>query len=229
MGFKKGNIPWNLGRKFLAGDLNPSKRPEVRKKISEAKKGCIPWCTGLTKETDERIKKLGESISKARKELKQKGLLTSWNKGLTKETSEKIKEMSEKESKIILNQFKNGRKTCPKPYKLFKAGFREDLGHYVRSSWEANYARILKYLKIEYFYEFKRFDLGKTTYTPDFYLPNSDEYHEIKGSLYNNKEKINLFKEKYPKIKFILIDTKKYKKLKAQYQPLISGWEDYEW
>jgi hypothetical protein len=39
--FEKGQIPWNLGKEFpnLRGDNNPSKRPEVRKKISISKIG----------------------------------------------------------------------------------------------------------------------------------------------------------------------------------------------
>jgi hypothetical protein len=40
----KGRIPWNKGKQMfsLRGDRNPAKRPEVRKKISERKKGWIP-------------------------------------------------------------------------------------------------------------------------------------------------------------------------------------------
>ena len=40
--------------------------PETRKKMSLAKKGIKPWTTGLTKETDDRIKKSAEKISKTK-------------------------------------------------------------------------------------------------------------------------------------------------------------------
>jgi len=40
---------------------------ETRKKISNATIGRKPWCTGLTKYTDDRLKKMGEKISKASK------------------------------------------------------------------------------------------------------------------------------------------------------------------
>jgi len=59
---------------------------------------------------------------------------------------------------------------------------------------------------IEWSYEAKTFDLGTTTYTPDFYLPKTDEYIEIKGYFSDNsKIKINIFKTLYPDIKFKIL------------------------
>lgn len=83
---------------MLMGDRNPAKRPEVRKKISESKKGDknpmkrldvrkkvskslkgnIPWNKGLTKETDERIKRYSKKLKIASSWYK--GGLTSKNK-----------------------------------------------------------------------------------------------------------------------------------------------------
>lgn len=45
---------------------SPSK--EVRKKMSKAKQGGTSWAKGLTKETDERIKRISEKSQKTRKE-----------------------------------------------------------------------------------------------------------------------------------------------------------------
>src|SRR3954470_500547 len=59
-------------------------------------------------------------------------------------------------------------------------GWREDLDHFVRSSWEANVARVLRYLGVEYDYEATVFDLGLTTYTPDFRI-HAKLYLEVKG------------------------------------------------
>lgn len=56
-------------------------------------KGHIAWNKGLTKETDERLKKIGKKVSKSRKGIEP------WNKGLTKETDERIKKMGENTSK----------------------------------------------------------------------------------------------------------------------------------
>jgi hypothetical protein len=76
-----------------------------------------------------------------------------------------------------------------------KGGFREDLGLYVRSAWEANWARYLTWLvslgeirKWEYEPETFEFPIrkGSRFYTPDFRVVNRDEtveYHEVKGYL----------------------------------------------
>jgi hypothetical protein len=50
--------------------------------------GCdTSWIKGLTKETDERVAKLAEKISKIRKELN----FIPWNKNLTKKTDDRVK------------------------------------------------------------------------------------------------------------------------------------------
>ena len=50
-----------------------------------------------------------------------------------------------------------------------------------RSGWEVNFAKWLDLSGIKWDYESKTFNLGNTTYTPDFYLPEFDCYIEIKG------------------------------------------------
>jgi len=85
-----------------------------------------------------------------------------------------------------------------KNYFNFKGGYRNDLGHFVRSSWEADFARILKYFKIDYEYEKYRFKLIGTnstySYCPDFYISETDCFYEIKGR-YDPKLLGELFKE----------------------------------
>jgi uncharacterized C2H2 Zn-finger protein len=111
----------------------------------------------------------------------------------------------------------------------YKYGFREDIGHYVRCAWEANYARILKYLNIDYEFEFKRLvlikdDGEKTTYLPDFKI--GDVYVEIKGRWYDDaKEKIELFKQQYPNHKLVIIEYLTYNRLMRYYKDKIKEWE----
>lgn len=50
-----------------------------------------------------------------------------------------------------------------------------------RSSWEMRTAVALDALGVQWLYESKRFDLGRETYCPDFYLPDDDAYWEVKG------------------------------------------------
>lgn len=77
-----------------------------------------------------------------------------------------------------------------------------------RSSWEIVYAKWLDSKNIKWLYEEKRFNLGDSTYIPDFYLPSTDEYIEIKGFQTDTfKKKYTLFKERYPLIKCTLITS----------------------
>jgi len=121
-----------------------------------------------------------------------------------------------------------------------KKGKREDLNHlFVRSSWEANYARYLNYLiatkQIKSWsyepetFEFKSIKKGTRFYTPDFRIVNYDgtiEYHEVKGWMRPKaKTQIKRFKKYYPHLKFVLIDSKLYKELVKSYAKTIPNWE----
>ncbi len=83
-----------------------------------------------------------------------------------------------------------------------------------RSSWEVKYACYLDSNKVKWLYESKCFDLGSTTYTPDFYLPKTDEYIEIKG-LWRPiaRKKIKIFKQYYPNIKLYILRKKDLQRL----------------
>jgi len=76
-----------------------------------------------------------------------------------------------------------------------------------RSSWEVAYAKYLDFNNIKWLYESKTFDLGNTTYTPDFYLPESDLFIEIKGWWSDKFDiKIKLFTELYSNINLIIYE-----------------------
>lgn len=67
-----------------------------------------------------------------------------------------------------------------------------------RSSWEYKFALWCDKNNIKWNYESKTFDLGNTTYTPDFYLSEFNLWIEIKGYWRDKaKEKFELFKQKY--------------------------------
>jgi len=110
-------------------------------------------------------------------------------------------------------------------YKHSNSGFREDLGHYVRSSWEANIARLLLYFGITYFYEPERFDLNDVTYCPDFYLPTLDTYLEVKGYPDRNIDSVAKFAVQYPDKKIALIMGESYLELEERYGECVKGWE----
>lgn len=106
------------------------------------------------------------------------------------------------------------------PYSRTKSGYRPDLGaeHMIRSGWEANIMRVLKAYKIDFQYEPEIFTFpvkrGNKSYTPDLYLPKSDEWVEIKGYLdKNSKVKLKRFKRHHPKeFKKLTMVISKYSK-----------------
>jgi predicted nuclease of restriction endonuclease-like RecB superfamily len=85
----------------------------------------------------------------------------------------------------------------------------------MRSSWEVAYAKYLTKNHIKWQYEPKAFDLGNTTYRPDFYLPDTDTYIEIKGRWFKDaKKKFDLFRKKYYSVNIVLLTKKELLKLK---------------
>ncbi len=136
------------------------------------KKGRIIWNKGLTKDTDERVKRCGETLTKHLKE----GLFKhhSKNTELTKEHKQKI-------SDKINERIKNGEWHTS----FSKKNYYEYNGIKLQVKWEYLYAKYLDennikwerpYITFEYEYE------GKTRrYRPDFFLLDEKIYIEIKG------------------------------------------------
>ena len=85
----------------------------------------------------------------------------------------------------------------------------------MRSSYEIKYAEWLRKNHIKWRYEPKAFPLSyeigmgkikETTYTPDFYLPKTKEYIEIKGWWRGDaEEKFANFQQQYPNIKITVL------------------------
>jgi hypothetical protein len=124
-------------------------------------------------------------------------------------------------------------------------GYRKDLGHFVRSTWEANVARIFLFKGESYEYEPKRFalditgeyqslfpDTDKTTYLPDF---KNGHYYEIKGSFdlkggLQSFAKLLMFIQQYGQ-ELEIIDSNKYQILSREFSEKINqdnrfcGWE----
>jgi len=82
------------------------------------------------------------------------------------------------------------------------------------------------YLKIKWEYAPKTFDLETQNYTPDFYLPATDEYIEVKNFLWSySKIRDQKFRKLYPNVKLQLLLKEDYLKLQNKYAKLIKGWE----
>ena len=107
---------------------------------------------------------------------------------------------------------------------------------YYRSSWEANYARYLQYLKEqgeidswEHEPEYFEFPIkhGVTRYLPDFKVVKNSKIHyeEVKGYFDKmSKTKIKRFRQFYPQFELIIIDSNWFKKNK-NLSLIIKDWE----
>lgn len=120
------------------------------------------------------------------------------------------------------------------PYSRAKGGKRVDLNNmYFRSAWEANIARYYNFAGIKWEYEpktfvFQNITRGSVSYTPDFYLPETDQWVEIKGWMDGkSKTKLKRFEKQYPEEykKLIIIQEKEYNEIKRKVAPFIKEWE----
>ena len=89
---------------------------------------------------------------------------------------------------------------------------------YLRSGWELLYCQFLDKSNIVWEYEPKKFRvLNGKYYIPDFYLPELNEWHEVKGKWYAaSKRKFNEFQKLYPNEVMKIIDSKQIQKIKKQ-------------
>lgn len=135
----------------------------------------------------------------------------------------------------------NRRRNPMNTFSHAKRGFREDLGIFVRSSYEANYGRYLNYIiaqsnqieKWEYepdTFEFKKIKRGTRFYTPDFkvfFKDNHIEYHEVKGWDYpKGRTARKRMAKYYPQIKLVLVGDDFFRAIrKNAFCRLIPIWE----
>lgn len=125
-------------------------------------------------------------------------------------------------------------------YSRSASGTREDLGIYVRSAWEANYARYLNFLKASgqisgWRYEPKTFEFvaikrGTRTYTPDFEVTLPDgrvQWHEVKGWMdQKSRTRLDRMAKYFPNETVLIIGEKWFRD--AYWNGLsgtIQGWE----
>lgn len=124
-------------------------------------------------------------------------------------------------------------------YSRANGGYREDIDLYVRSRWEANYARYLNWLQTQgniraWAYEpetfvFEAIKRGTRTYTPDFKVIENDGrvvYHEVKGWMdQKSQTRLKRMAKYYPDIPVVVIDKPIYQAI-GQWRRLIPGWEE---
>lgn len=188
--------------------------------ISKKNKGRVP--------TKEALEKVSEGVKKAYAEGRKKPPMlgkTPHNKGIPCP-----KEIREKISRTLRQKYANGDINLVNNGNNFHYGYRKDLTHFCRSSWEANIGRFFNYLGIEYEYEKYKFKLnspyGELLYVPDFYLKKYNIFVEVKGRYEEiSKIKHNLFKEQFSHYYLAIIDRKKYFKIERRLCRKVINWE----
>lgn len=198
-----------------------------------------PICVECSKELSKYTAKRCKSCSKKGKLNPTFGKTNKWGEH-TAEAKRKIREgnIGKQRSKDYINWLKENHPLRGKHHtdktklKMSKKKRGKNNPHYgkppthgyriyykgicMRSSWEVAYARYLNRNYLKWLYESRTFDLGDMTYIPDFYLPKTNEYIEIKGYWRGNaKKKFNLFKKLYPNIKISLLQKKELGLLKV--------------
>jgi len=168
----------------------------------------------------------------------KRGCGWSWNKGLTAETSEIIRNIAEK-NKISMKgiSHKQSKETKEKLSEIRSltldknnGGF-QDVGWYrvnningveftVRGTWELTIAELLNKHKILWIrnqcLKYTKDGLIKT-YNPDFYLPISNEYIEVKGYYSDNdKLKMKLVLEQNKNVRIYMIGQDVFQKFKNE-------------
>lgn len=201
---------------------NPS-RPEVQERISVNTMGRVPWNRGLTAET------AADTLW-----IKNLTIYNDSQRGLPLEERlgpEKAARIREGLSRRNAGRGNPMYGRPPRSTKTYtNAGYREDLGHYVRSSWEADLARVFRHLGWVYQYEPRTFELideqgVPSTYTPDFYVPELDQWYEVKGWMDAvSARKIALFRAQYPEHDLVIVDKTLFAEFQLQYAELVA-WE----
>lgn len=142
--------------------------------------------------------------------------------------------------KAYATRLKHGTLVNPHPGTTWKAAWLELGGKriYARSSWEANYARYLEWLKglkhikdweheAETFW-FDGIRRGCVSYLPDFKVTRQNgsvEYHEVKGWMdARSRTKIARMRRYHPDVQLLVIDSKAYRKLARAVGLLVPGW-----
>lgn len=104
-------------------------------------------------------------------------------------------------------------------------GYRDDIpGVFFRSSWEANFARVLNYLGLAWEFEPVVFSLDQDVYIPDFKVKSV--FYEIKGWFdETSKRKISKFLSAHPSENLVVIGPESYRNLKKSFCSKVQHWE----
>jgi predicted nucleic acid-binding Zn ribbon protein len=155
------------------------------------------------------------------------------------------KEWTEKQKQALLSRYGRGATNRParrreRAHTRGVGGIREDLGIYMRSTWEANWARYLRLGIAQgsvkaWEYEPVTFtfpdgaDPHVRSYTPDFRVcmpDGSTVYHEVKGWMTDRARRaLELMRQFHPEVVVQVFSRRAYQQLTQRWRDSIPEWE----
>jgi hypothetical protein len=177
------------------------------------------------KHTDSAKAKMSEASKRTWQDPNSKVHSESWKQGVSNSASKRMIERLAKTPHNVYSRVKSGTVTIG------------DKKIFARSSWEANVAAYLQFLKdateiYDWQHEpdtfwFVKIKRGVRSYKPDFKIFNSDGtfyYEEVKGWMDpKSKTKLNRMRIYYPEVKINVLDQKRYNAIKKM-SSLIPQW-----
>ncbi|MDT2697517.1 hypothetical protein P7E43_10625 [Enterococcus gallinarum] len=180
---------------------------------------------------------LGKHHNKVYREWRSEYMKKQWqDKNSYFNSEEHSQKTSDRMSKTMSERLRSNKTNV---YSRGKGGTRKDLGIYVRSKWEANFARYLNLLvknktiyKWEYepdTYYFENIKRGTRSYTPDFKVWDREDlepyYYEVKGYMDKKSQtKLKRMAKYYPDIEIRMVQKKEYDEI-AKFKSVIKEWE----
>ena len=181
---------------------------------------------------------LGKTHTAETKKAMSKRVIECWADPYSKFNSDEFRDRkSDIMSKQMIERLRNNQANNSRS----RGGRREDVNNmFFRSSWEANYARYLNFLKAkgliwkwEYepdTYYFEQIKRGTRSYTPDFKIWDTETsppyYVEVKGWMDDkSKVKLNRMAKYYPEVEIRLVRSTEYNEIKSKLSMLIPFWE----
>lgn len=180
---------------YIRCNFNPSK---IKRSTKQIVRVAPAWNKGLTKITDDRVRKNSEAVSKKMKQLVEDGMY------------------------IPITQSVEARKATSERMSMFNTGGKskwyEVAGQKCQGTWERNVALKfeelgIKWIKLKVHKDILEYvmDDNVRSYTPDFYLPAYDVYLEIKGYWWGrDREKMDIVLRTYPDKKIIIVEKTDY-------------------
>ncbi len=185
----------------------PEFRNHTNPDVNNLKKLKAMYESGQSLNSMKKKLKVGRSTIKRRLSLTDTSIRKPWIHRIGKNhSSDTKKKMSDIAAQQIKDGIRSSHVNSTRPTILLPDG------RFVvtRSSYEKHYGEWLKQHDIPFTYESCVFDLKNgTSYIPDFYLSDTDEFIEIKGYLSDDQNaKYELFRKLYPDVKWKLLFKK---------------------